>query len=276
MVSKTIYIKAALFLLLLLLAGLSLVAFFLVGIGVFMTRNYLLLFGGLFFLVTFMILMSGVRKLEPAWEEVRAHFGFKPKPKTTREAFKENLPFFGIFILTFVVYGLMELYFNQFPAVVSKELARTMLNSVLTIDGILLGFFGVILAQFLGAIQNKGNLIYEQMINHNTDNEVIAHLSEESNRLNRDRIFVVIGMFYAAMPILASFLLCLAKLPLTEGNETIAVRTVMFDPLIALIAGIALVLIVSLETNLLPKRGKWPTETTSAAPKPDNEPKGAR
>jgi len=266
MVSKTVYIKAALFLILLFLAGLSLLGFFFFGIGVFITGDYLLFFGGLFYLVIFIILMSAVRKLEPAWEEVQAHFGFKPKPKTAKEAFRESLPMFGLFILSFVVYGLMELYFNQFPAIISKELAGKMINSILTIDGILLGLYGVILAQFLWAIHSKGNLIYEQMIIYRTENnnDVIARLSEESNRLNKNRIWVIIGMFYAAMPILASFLLCLTKLPLIEGNGTIAVRTVMFDPIVALIVGIALVVAVSLATNLLPRRDKWPIEVAPA------------
>lgn len=264
MVSKTVYAKASLFLILLFLAGLSLLGFFFFGIGVFLTRNLLLVFGVLFYLAVFMILMSIVRKLEPAWEEVQARFGVKPKPKTTKEAFIESLPMLGLFIVTFVVYGLMELYFNQFPAIISKELASKMLNSILTVDGILLGLDGVILAQFLWAIHSKGNLIYEQMITHNAENEVITHLSEESNRLNRDRIWVVAGMFYAAMPILASFLLCLTKLPLTEENGTISVRTVMFDPTASLIVGITLVVLVSLATNLLPKRSRWPAEVTPA------------
>jgi hypothetical protein len=269
MVSKAVYVKATLFLILLFLAGLSLLVFFFVGVvGALITGSYLLFLGGLFYFFVFIVLTFIVRKLEPAWEEVQARLGFKEKPKTTKEALKESLPYFGILIVAFAVYGILEWYFNLFPPTISKELAGEMVRSILTIDGILLGFYGVILAQFLWAIHSKGNLIYEQMITHKTDNDVIVHLIEESNRLNKDRLWVVVSMFYAAMPILASFLLCLTKLPLTEGsgigNDTIAVRTVMYDPTAALIAGIILVVFVSLATNLLPRRGRWPAEVTPA------------
>lgn len=268
MVSKIAYIKAALFIFVLLLAGLSLLIFFFGGvIGSLMTGNYLLFLGGLFYFFFFVLLMSIARKLEPAWEEVQAVLGFKPKPKTTKEAFKEALPSFGILILAFAVYFLLEWYFNMFPPAISKELAHEMIGSILTIDGILLGFYGVMLAQFLWAIHSKGNLIYEQMITNRANNDVTAHLNEELSKLGRQRLAVVIGMFYATIPILASFLLCLIKLPLTEGsgigNDTIAVRTALYDPVAALIVGVVLLVAISLMTNLLPKRGTWPAVAPS-------------
>jgi len=263
MVSKTVYVKAALFIIFLFLAGLSLLIFFVGGVvGFLLTRNYLLFLGGLFYFFIFLFLAFITRKLEPAWEEVQAVLGFKPKPKTTKEALKETLPLFAILILSIVIGLLLEWYFILFPAAISKELAHEMLGSILTIDGILLGFYGVILAQFLWAIHSKGNLIYEQMIANRTDNDVTARLSEESSRLGKDRIFVVIGIFYAAMPILASFLLCFIKLSLTEGSGTISPRTVMYDPTMALITGIILLVIMSLAINLLPKKGKWPAQVT--------------
>ena len=269
MVSKTVYLKATLFLIFLFLAGLSLLAFFLGGlVGALMAGSFPLFLGGLFWFAIFIVFILVARKLEPAWEEVQARLGAKPKPKTTKEALKESLPFFGIVILALVVSVVLERYFDLFPPVISKELAREMLRSILTIDGILLGLYGVILAQFLWAIHSKGNLIYEQMITYRENNDVTAHLNEELNRLNKDRLGVVVGMFYAAMPILGSFLLCLAKLPLTEGsgmgNDTIAIRTTLYDPTFALIVGIILLVGVSLATNLLPRKGRWPATATTA------------
>jgi hypothetical protein len=74
-------------------------------------------------------------------------------------------------------------------------------------------------------------------------------------------------MFCAAMPIFASFLLCLIELPLTQasgtGNDTISVRTVLCDPISTLIVDIALLVIISLMANLLPRRGTWPTAASS-------------
>jgi hypothetical protein len=236
-------------------------------VGALITRNYLLFLVGLFYFFLFIFLTFLTRKLEPAWEEVQAALGFKPKPKTTREAFKESLPSFALLILAFIIYFVLELYFNLFPPTISKELAHEIIGWILTIDGILLGFYGVILAQFLWAIHSKGNLIYEQMITNRADNDVIGHLNEELTRLGRHRLATVIGMFYAAMPILASFLFCLIKLPLTEesriGNDVIAVRTVLYDPVATLIVGVVLLVVISLMTNLLPRKGTWPAVASS-------------
>jgi len=266
MVSKTVYIKAAIFLIVLFLAGLNLLSFFFVGVvGSLLTRNYLLFLVGLLYFFIFLVLMFIARKLEPAWEEFQAVLGFKPKKKTTKEALKESLPLFAILVLAIVVHVTLELYFTQLPSAISKELAHEILRSLLTIDGILLGFYGVILAQFLWAIHSKGNLIYEQMIVHRTDNDVTVRLNEECRRLGKDRLWVIIGMFYATTPILASFLLTLTKMPLTEGTGTIAVRTVMYDPISTMIVGIILLIAISLMINLLPRRGRWPAD---AAPIP--------
>ena len=88
MPSKTVYVKAALFLIFLFLTGLSLLGFFIGGVvGFLLTRDYLLFLGGLFYFVIFLFLAFITRKLEPAWEEAQAALGLKPKPKTTREAF---------------------------------------------------------------------------------------------------------------------------------------------------------------------------------------------
>jgi len=265
MVSKKVYLKAALFVILVFLAGLHLLIFFLVSIvGSLMTGSYLLFLGGLFFFLIFIVLMFIARKLEPAWDEVQARLGFKPKPKSTKEALKESLPLFAILAVTFAIALILEWYFNEFPSSVNKELAREMLRSLMTIDGILLGFYGVILAHLLWAIHSKGNLIYELLISERVDRDVSAHLNEELNRLGRTRLGAVLSMFYALAPTLASFLLCLTKLPLTEGSGTIAVRSAMFDPVLAMITGIVLLVYMLLMNDLLPRKGKWPTEATPA------------
>jgi hypothetical protein len=265
MVPKIVYVKAVLFFIILFIAGLNLLIFFFGGVvGSLLTKNYLLFLGGLFYFFIFLVMAFIAKRLEPAWEEVQARLGLKPKPKTIREGLKETLPLVAIYLVAIANGILVDWYFGLFPSVISKELAREIVRSILTIDGILLGFYGVILAQFLWAIHSKGNLIYEQMIACRTDNDVIAHLNEEASRLGKDRLLVVTGMFYAAMPILASFLLCLTKLPLTEGNDTISPRTVMYDPVTALITGIILLVIVALAANLLPKRVQWPAQVEAS------------
>lgn len=262
MTAMKLYIKAALFLVFMFLAGISLLIFFIGGvIGSLVTGNYLLFLGGLFYFIIFIILTFIARKLEPAWEQLQSVLGFKPKPKTTREALKETAPTIALLIITISVYFGIDWYLTLYPSSINIGIAHEMLGSILTVDGILIGFNGVVLAQLLWAIHSKGNLIYEQMIKNRDQNYVVENLNEELNQLGRQRTVVISLMFYALMPILASFLLCLMKLPLTVaslGNQTISTRMVLYDPLAAMITGILLLAVVSLMANLLPKKGRWP------------------
>jgi hypothetical protein len=262
MASLKIYVKAALFFVFLFLACVSWALFFLYGVVPSLTTgNYLLFLRGLVFLIMFVVFTFAGRKLEPAWEQVQSILGFKPKPKSTKEALKETAPTIALLIVALSVYAGIDWYFTLFPTSMSVDLAHEMLTSILTVDGILIGFNGVILAQLLWAIHSKGNLIYEQLISNRTHDDVVANLGEELNRLGRQRTVVIVGMFYAATPILASFLLCIMKLPLTAtsfGNDAVSPRMVLYDPLAAMITGIILLATVSLLANLLPKKGRWP------------------
>ena len=190
------------------------------------------------------------KRFESAWEQFEQMRGIRPK--TTREAFKDSLPFVLMLLLVLVFAYVFETYFLSFPYTISPSLARDMLKSILTIDGILIGFYGVVLAQFLWAIHSKGNVIYEQMIAHGDDNDTIQKLNDEVRRLSRTRTATVGSVFFSMMPLLASILLCLNKLPMTESDNPIATKSLMFDPILALIAGIMLLSITTLQVRLLP------------------------
>jgi hypothetical protein len=249
---RLIYLKAALFVILMLVAGFFLVIFFIAGIiGALVTGDYTLFIGGVFFFILFILVGSIAKKLEPAWKEFEDVRGIKPK--STREALKDSLPFLAILILTMVLGFLLESYFLSFPPTISPDLAQEMLKSILTIDGILIGFCGVVLAQFLWAIHSKGNVIYEQMITHKGDEATIQNLNGELERLGRTRLTVIASVFYSMMPLLASILLCLSNLTLIEGNEPISTKTLMFNPILTLMVGIMLLAIVTLQTSLLPR-----------------------
>jgi len=252
---KTIYIKAAFYVVLMLVAGFFLVIFFIGGIvGAIITGDYALLAGGSLFFILFLLVGAIAKRFESAWEQFEQMKGIQPK--TTREAFKDSLPFVLILLLVLVFAYVFETYFLSFPLSISPSLAREMLKSILTIDGILIGFYGIILAQFLWAIHSKGNVIYEQMIVHRNDNDTMQNLNDEVRRLSRTKMVAIGSVFYSMMPLLASILLCLNKLPMTESNDPIATRTLILDPLLALIAGIMLLSITTLQISLLP----WTTE----------------
>jgi hypothetical protein len=257
----SLYLKAALFMILMLIAGFFLVIFFLVGIiEALLTGDYLLFVGGIIFLVLFLLVGTVARRFQPAWEKLEETMGLKPK--TRRESITEVLPLFISLFVAIVFTFVFESYLLSFPQVISPSLAEEMLRSILTLDGILIGFCGVVLAQYLWAINSKGNVIYEQMMLHGEDAKKLERLNEEVKWLSRTKYFTIGMVFYSMMPLLASILICLNKLTLVEGNHPISPRLLLYDPIFGLVVGIMLLAFTTMQFSLLPKPIKPPTESS--------------
>jgi len=89
-------------------------------------------------------------------------------------------------------------------------------------------------------------------------------LNEEVLRLSRTRLFTIGTVFYSIMPLLASVLICLNKLTLVEGNQSVSPRLLMFDPIFALVVGIILLALTTMQTSLLPRTVKRQTKPASS------------
>jgi hypothetical protein len=252
---RNIYIKAALYIILILIAGFFLVIFIFGGVmGLLLTGNTEHIISGIVYFVLFIIVASLAKKLENAYEEFERIRGIKKQ--TTRENFKENLPFILVIISTLIFAWIFESYFLSFQSNISSELAIEILKTILTVNGILIGFDGVVLAQLLWAIHSKGNIIYEKMLEKAGKEEIVQELKKEIKQLSRKRLRVIASIFYSMMPLLASILLSLNKLTLTYGLEVVSPRELLFDPLLGLLTGVILLILVMLQTNLLPSLEK--------------------
>lgn len=248
---RSIYLRALLFLGLTLLAGLFLVLFFFMGVfGSISTGDWNELIGGAIYFVLFIIVMSIAKKFEAAWTEFETLIGIKQR--TRRETFKEIFPIFLFMSIALVFTWVIETYFLSFPTSISSELAKEMLKAILTIDGILIGFYGVVLAQLLWAIHSKGNIIYQTIIEKRNEKETLHELKKEIKRLSRTRLSVIILIFITMMPLLASILLSLNRMPLAYGIAEVSPRELLYDPISGLLTGILTLVYVMLYTNLLP------------------------
>jgi hypothetical protein len=252
---RGIYLRAMVFVVLTLLAALLLFLAFVGGIiGSILTGNYEFLILGLIFFIMFMGVMVVAKRFEWAWQKLEDLRG--ARRKTTRETLKESSRYVIIAVVVIILALISDEYFRLFPSDMSPSLAQEILKSVLTIDGILIGLSGVILAQFLWAIHSKGNILYEQTIEHRNDKAVLSQVNDEIELLGRTRLAAILAIFYSLMPILASFIISLSKLPLTETSPLPSPRVLLFDPIISLVVGVILLAMVSLSVNLLPKKTK--------------------
>lgn len=241
------YTKVAAFMVLMLVAGFFLLVSIFGIVEFLLTKNSTFLIGGIFSFFLFFVIGMISKRLEPAYRKFEE--SMQKGRKTTYEDLKENWLFLLI-IPGIIAFSLVfESYFLQFPPAISGNLAQDMLKSVLTIDGIVIGFDGVILAQFLWAIHSKGNILYDLILKEDYD---IQKLNSEVKGLNRKRIATIFVAFYSTLPILASIFYCFTNLALIDGKETVSPRDVMFQPLLWLCAGVMLLIISTMQTNLLP------------------------
>jgi MFS family permease len=251
MSKKAIYIRAAIFIVLMLIAGFFLFLSFLGGIvGPLLTGNVTLFVGGVIFFILFLAVGIVARRFEWAWEALQDIKGIQKK--TTREALKDSLPFIGSTLGTLVFAIVIEIYFQSFPSSISVTLGKEILNSILTMNGILLGFSGVVIAQFLWAIHSKGNMLYEQIITCRNEASLVRELKKEFRRLHSARASMIITSLISVIPYLASIMLCINRLTMIDENATISPRILLSDPIIYMAFGVFLLAFTMLQNNLLP------------------------
>ena len=270
--SKTkVYSKAILFIVLTLTAGFFLlVALFSGIIEAFSTGNYLFIAGGIFYFALFLVIMFIARKFEPDYRKFEELRGINRK--TPRESLKDGLPILTVIISGLILAAIFEQYFLNFPSQIYGSLGKEILNSILTIDGIIIGLCGVVLAQFLWAIHSKGNILFEQMILHRKDKEVTAWINSELDNLRRLRFGTVILIFFAVIPPLASFLFCLVRLPMTEGVALVSSKALLFDPITIMIVGVLALVWITSQADLLPKKLTIPQEKETMQDTEENSP----
>jgi len=250
---KSFYLKLFLFMISLLLFSIVIIFGFLSIIAFLSSGNVTSLIEAIFLFVIFLITMVGVKKLQPVWFEYQRMRGIKQK--TRYEAIKDGLPDIGFWVLVFVFYWLFEYYFDTILfSSISAKLTKELLGNLITFDGILIGFFGIVFAQFLSAIHNKGNIIYKQMLQNHANPRKIHYLNRELNLLKKNRRVVIFSIFYAFGFLIISVLLSYGKITSLEQMEDILISTrdMFFWPLLTTIAAIIAIIMSVFQLDLLP------------------------
>lgn len=141
----------------------------------------------------------------------------------------ENLveALFYLLLISFVVYAFFEViqrYLEWFPEDIKRENAMNLLNAIIQVDGILLGFFGLVFVTILNELQSqKAALITEYLKRVQTigtvDTNDIAKRAKASgtlerllNALNISRKQVLQWMGWTTLLLIASILLAFSRM----------------------------------------------------------------
>jgi hypothetical protein len=226
---------------------------FLAGlIGFVVIRDWNLLVGGFLWFTIFFGTGLVVRrlKLESTWKAYEQRKGIKPK--TLREILSASTKGLLVLVCVIIFSYFFQTYILSYPETITIGLAQDVMKSIMSLNGILIGFSGVIYAQLLWAIHSKGNTLYQYLLSTNPTN-VDNHLQQELDKLHQSRITMFINILYSTVPFVYSILLCLNKMATIQGN-TVSTRILIEQPILWTIVGIGLMCYALVRIDLLPSR----------------------
>jgi hypothetical protein len=163
------------------------------------------------------------------------------------------------------VFYIVYYYLKLFPEYLKIPVGDNLLQILITANGVLLGFVGIIFAQLLSSTSDQQNVIYQKII-ESQDSSMQSKLSELLHSLERKRIAIVLSTAVGFISFTSSILFSLsilAKDSLLQSTDTFSVFGLFFGPLFSMVVGITMVLLA------LALPGKPPLEKILSANKTD-------
>jgi len=211
--------------------------------------------------------MSGKKETEKVGTTLTISYGLNPL--TRREKLKEFAKFLVIFLLAVgITASILYLSFSIvgfFPDYVPIQSVNDLLKILIEVDGILLGFGGIIVAQLLSSIMDQQNILYQSILEKP---EKASAKAKSLEFLDRRKFVLSITACSTFVFLLLSILLAmvniarLSKFPPTDVYSSFGT---LFAPLLFVIASIVLLF---LSLTGLPM--KPPLESTRITTKPNS------
>lgn len=157
----------------------------------------------------------------------------------SRETGKALAILFGLMVLFFGPFLLLETYVGILPDTIGKELAKDILTTLVQTNGFLIAFVGVIFAQLLWAINNQQS---------NLENNEFESLSEEQKEtlavklaiLDERRILALVLIVIVMSMFVSSILLSLSGIAKTEMLETLEKNPYLRLPIVTMVGSLFL------------------------------------
>jgi len=179
-----------------------------------------------------------------------------------RKLFKSFSYWFMIAVLSLaIVILILSFVLEIFPAFVPVATANEMLSILINVDGILLGFIGIIFAQLLSSLMDQQNVLYQRTLEKPKEayeiEKTLSFMDVRKNGLSLITIVTfgsLIGSIFLSMATIAKN----SNLPSTSNSITGVSSTILyptynflFGPLLYTIVA---VILLTLALTLLPMR----------------------
>jgi hypothetical protein len=170
------------------------------------------------------------------------------KKKLLISVFVPEIVFLSIFFATYTISA-------SFPDYIKVQGATDLMKALIDVEGVMLGFIGIIYAQLFSSIMNQQNTIFQRMLTNKTRyTEYESYLKEYSTKKTLLVIVTIATFIFMVASILTS-LVSLAMLsnfdPLVD---TYAPFSLTFLPMFLLVEAIALLVVALVGLSTTPPK----------------------
>jgi hypothetical protein len=156
-----------------------------------------------------------------------------------KRSLKEFLKILGIFGGTFLV--VLLIFFASislidiFPEYVTIQGANELLKILIQVDGLLMGFGGIIFAQIFSSLMDQQNIIYKRILDNPIDSSTVEEIFDAFERKKlRISIFTGFTFFFLLLSIFGS-MANFARFSRLNLDDTYLTFSILFIPLFFLI-----------------------------------------
>ncbi len=187
---------------------------------------------------------------------------YKVKPvNRVRMALEFLLAFLVAIVLVYVIFFLAYFTVRAFPDYVPISNANDLLDILIRVDGILLGFVGIVFAQLMSSIWDQQNIIFKSLLDEpkNPSDRIEASKYLEVRRYILSA--VAVGTFGSLLASIFVAMTNIAKNSKLLPTDTYAPFGFLFSPLVYTIIAVVL---LALSMTILPIRTPLEEETEKA------------
>lgn len=175
------------------------------------------------------------KRIEKTFHEsvgVSSSFTIQVEHVGRRGKVKLVLEFLGSFLISIIlILAILFLVTRSFPDYVPISNADDLLHNMINVDGILLGFVGIVFAQLLSSIMDQQNVLYQRILEK--PNEAVESMkSLEYMDLRRYALSgIAVGTFVSLLMSIFVSMATIAKNSKLLPTDTFATFGILFGPL---------------------------------------------
>ncbi len=182
---------------------------------------------------------------KPVETKLTVSYGLKPLSWSQKIVeFLRFLLVFGLALGLTVVILLIPFYVVQlFPEFMTVQTENGLLNTLIQVNGVLLGFVGIMFAQLLSSIMNQQNTLYQNILE---EPEKASHKTKYLIYLARRKLSLSItasATFVALVLSILSSMVIIGRISKFLPTDTYSSFGTLFAPLLSAIMAIALLVL---------------------------------